>query len=146
MIRRQDQKPGIRPQPVPNVDRGQGDRRRGVAPQRLQQEGVLVFCTDDPVVQIAGIEIIVAAGDGQDGRAVGDREGAVERFLRQRFAVDQLHEGLGMGAPRDRPQARAGPAGKNHRYQRAAIVRIIHRCLGPQGKPRAKIRAGLARS
>ena len=64
---------------------------------------------------------------------VGHGERARERAREQALAIGHAHEGLGIGAARHRPQARAGTTGEDH----GDIGSDIRPCLGIQSAPAA---------
>ena len=102
------------------VERAQRDRRRGVAPERLEQvRPALRFGVRQPRagVHILGVKVIVAIGDGHESGHAGQRRRAQCGLSEQRVAVGQGHEGLGRGLPRERPKTCSGAAGKDDRNE-----------------------------
>ena len=84
-------------------ERGQGDRGRGVAPERLEQHGdVGELVADEPLV----------APVGDDRDVVGQRAQARGRRLEQGLGSQQREEGLGPLGPTEGVEP--GPATAGH--------------------------------
>ncbi len=85
----------------------EGDRRRGVAPDRLLDHG--------HVGQLAADEVAVAPiGDDEDVSGIDQRIEPVDRQLEQRPLAGQRQEGLGPLGSAERPQSGPSAAGEDH--------------------------------
>ncbi len=113
----------------------QGDRRGGVPADRFEQEQRLPGQRAESLVEIPRIEIVIAAGDRDDGRIAGNGTRPQPGFLGQALPVRQLHEGLGVCPAGHRPQPRSGATGQNHRDQGSRFMVLIHRHSTPAGRP-----------
>ena len=91
--------------------RGHGDRRRGVAPGRLEQLGDAAAARGRQGIDLlARLEEVLAVGDDRRARAFGQRQGARERALQEAELAAELHERLGEGFARNRPEPGARAA------------------------------------
>ncbi len=97
------------------AQRADGHRRRGVATERLEQvdrrRGLRrAGCR----IRVLRVEVVIAIGDGEERIDAFQRPCARGRLAEQRLAVGQRHERFRRRFARQRPQARAGAAGKDH--------------------------------
>ena len=77
-----------------HIHRGQCHRRRGIAAERFQQIDDLRRRDSRAGVDILGVKVIVAIGDGNQRCRVGQSDRPHDRFGEQRLAIRQRHERL----------------------------------------------------
>ena len=93
----------------------QGQRGRGVAPHRLEQDVACGTAAGEQLVGDQEAVYLVAHHDRRLHPAVLQPVTTGRGGLQQGQLVDQCMELLGKGLARERPQARARPARENHR-------------------------------
>jgi hypothetical protein len=77
-----------------HIHRGQCHRRRGIAAEGLQQIDNLWRRDACARIDIIGVKVVVAIGDGDQRCCVGQSVRPHDRFGKQRLAVRQRHERL----------------------------------------------------
>ena len=128
--------------------RGQGERRRGVAADRLEHD---LRRTYADLAQLFGDdEAVLFVGNDQRARvdlAAGEILQPQRGLLQQRALAGERQELLGIALARGRPQTRAGDAGENHALDRhegdrpwsEGLPRAIVRALSARGRRQIKI-------
>jgi hypothetical protein len=115
VIGREHQQDDIAAVPLLRPERGECNRGRGIAAERLEK---VRGARRQPVAQagvgILRVEVVLAVGDGHEVRQAGNGERPRGGLGEQRLAIRQRHRRLGRGLPRQRPQSRTSTAGKNH--------------------------------
>ena len=105
---------------------GEAEELRRAMGFKRSQERMVVIRTGQLVVQVTGVEVIITAGHGEYRAIVRHAQRPPEGLFGQGLAVHQFHEWLGMGAPRNRPQPRAGAPGEDHWNQDLLLVFFCH--------------------
>ncbi len=107
--------------------RGDRDRRRGIAADRFEHDPRLRSA--DHAQLLGDEEAMVFVGDDQR-RGLGQRRDAAPRGLQHGVIADQRQELLGVGLARQRPQPGSGPARQQHRLQ-------FDSCRSPENEDRS---------
>ena len=92
---------------------GGGDRRTGVAGERLEQDGLRLDA--DLAQLLVDQEAMILVADQQRCGEADVAQAARRRVLQQRPLGHERQELLGIRRARQRPQARAGAAGQDDR-------------------------------
>ena len=128
--------------------RGEGERRRGVAPHRFEHD--LRRSHTDLAQLLGDDEAVFLVGDHQRPWIHVHRRKALEAgggFLQQGVVAGERQQLLGIALARGRPQTRAGAAGENHALDRhegdrpwsEGLPRAIVRALSARGRRQIKI-------
>ncbi len=116
MVRGADPEQRVGAEPLLDIEGGERDRGRGVAPDRLEQPVVGERRID--LLELASDQEVLGLGADHD-HVLGQRPGeqAARGLLEQRRFGGQLGQLLGQGVAADRPEAGAGAAGENHGHE-----------------------------